>query len=923
MSVVFSDFSARWYIDGTLPSDTTVIPVGKGTVRAKYAGYPETPTPAYRPFPAAYTTLLTSTSPGTGVWASDVTSPVTDPAALPSVGAGPFYAYFVYNGGHRVGVPVGQYPFPYYGRHTIGRPLGAPKEIYLDQEWQLLDDLGVTSLDQEWILGENILYETTLNQQWALGRAYAESEINFKWAVIGSQLLHEFLTLLNNLRATVGVEPVSLYSGGSVDIAQRHSENMRATGLLEHEHPSFPVGWRTIPERFSRMLEFPPEGNENLGLAINPDGVLMAAYDWYDLWVNSPGHYANMVQDFGINSEVYMLFGVEPFGVYEGYDSTGLETFAATLNLFDVSLGSDLVNTQRELRMQWSTYGATIETHTLQWSTFAYSKVTSSHSGVYSLRVAAQDSAPYGVGVAYQHIAPVFYTVQARHTAAYEPTVPVKTQREGSYDIVEFARVATDHTSSWSSALQVAHVALYNDNAAIRKGHTADYSDSSVIRKQFAAEYGPVPLVRSQLSTPYADTLVARRAHTASYDALPRVILAHTIFYGDQIKVLSSHEGKYDLSTYNRVRKAHSGYYTINRGVADVITPTATVTVAGVEIDFISVEVGIDDGDAVWSGSIEVSSPGQYAAIELEDEVALVLSGVPYNLFVDAKSIDRDSPTGAAMKISCLSPAALQDEPYATPIEHTQATSVQAKDLVESLLGQTVDWGIVDWTILPYRFAVKDQTPLAAARLVAEAAGGVLESLPDGTLRARYRFPVSVPEFATTNPDITLSDLEDNLSSREKRYRTDVFDSFRLREGKGILADSLEWEPDDSGNEGTLRAYLTPWRQTAYVEHTDDVALPLSLVGVVARTEEETLEIINGEGSLRYPAVSIESYVWESDSLGTLFVEPRTQQVTVSDPSVNWGYGLVTVTYTVETLNYRTQIPVGSSVQFLIVDRGV
>lgn len=120
---------------------------------------------------------------------------------------------------------------------------------------------------------------------------------------------------------------------------------------------------------------------------------------------------------------------------------------------------------------------------------------------------------------------------------------------------------------------------------------------------------------------------------------------------------------------------------------------------------------------------------------------------------------------------------------------------------------------------------------------------------------------------------------------------------------------------------GTLKAYVMPWRPVE-VKHTGGAVVFLGPQVLETRTETALVEIVDGKASLQYPAVSITWVVWKSDPLGTLSVDPRTMEVTASDKTTNYGYGLAEITYVVECYTYRVQFPVGNVAQFILIDRG-
>ena len=806
----------------------------------------------------------------------------------------------------------------------VGAPAQAALVWGLDQEWEYGEGFSVWALDAEWSTALRDAYSRDLDSSWALGNELHERSLDTHYATAGSVLLDAFLTQINDARALAGVAPVSLYRYPSVDIATRHSVNVRAYDVYEHESPLLPIGWQTTSQRMAR-LSVPTQAHaENLAVAEAPAGVEIQAAVWFNAWLNSPPHYANMVTDFGDNRDVRLLLGVEFFAeLTAAPHAQGNYTQFATLNLVDLSSKDTFVEEQRQLGMQWGLQGSYIEALGMSWSTYAYSHVAARHDSTYALRVTSSLSTPYGVFAAAQHSVPLYYTVSRHHATAYAATLPAAARHYGTYDIAEYARVRASHTEEWRIRVAAISDTTYAGSLVPRVWHATEYHDAPRVRNALYTAYDSLPRVRRYHDSTYDPAYVARASHADLYSLLPRALASHRVLYGDQIPVSAGLDTRYNLSLRNPVVAQSLTFYAIISEAATVFSQQCLVYVRGREIDCNSFSVRMDEGDASWSMDIDIADVAQYANIRREDAVTIDYCGETFVGFVDSKSIARDDPANVTMSITCRSPIARYDAPYAELVNYTVTAPTEARAVVEELLGSAVDWRIVNWLIPPYRFAATQQSPLAIAKMLVEVAGGVIESNPDGSLYVRYWYPVSAPAFSTTAPGLVLTDIEDNVSQRDRRYKAEVFNSFRVREDNSLMSDRIEWVPDDNdGLNGTLRVYLEPWRTTAELRHTDDITYPLLPLGVRAREEEDVVEFLDGEGKLQNPATAIVSYRWESESLGAISLDLRTSTVRAADTSVNYGYGVATIKYVVETLDYRAQIPADSPIQYIVVDKG-
>ena len=790
-------------------------------------------------------------------------------------------------------------------------------------EWSLDNSYALVYPIPEGVLDQQYSLLTLQQAEWCLDQEYGQGvenptqfAVDFKWAVAGSGLLHEFKALLNNLRQSMGLLPVNVYEGVGPDIAQRHSLHMRQTGIYAHESEGFPAGWRYVPERGSRLHEPVSAVLENLVAPWGPYGVLSTALDIYTAWYNSPPHYANMTADISAgNPNLRFLLGVEYFieelnGV-PAHKWQNNHFSAFTLKIVDLGSGRDLMPVQANIDMAYSVLTPVVERLGMEWATRTYIKVLAGHGSAYSLIVSADHEQNSSVRVGASHAFTTYYTVHASHDLWYEDTEDIGVGFVDYYDIHQYASVVAPHDTSWS--------------LRITKTHQLDLYDSPYVRSAHNMVYDQLNVVIAGHIIRYENSSATVAAHAASYNIIANVFKGHLAGYGDQVPVLVGHEDIYELLLREPVSVRHEAFYSLADDTAVLIAACGcVVSVEGKAIDYSTVNISADEGDASWVMEVYVDLIEDFTDIEKGDSVVIGLYGVDYVGFVDTKNIERSSSTDVSMSITCVSPVSREDAPYAKTRDYLYVNPINAHAAVEDILGQTVDWQILDWVIPPYRFAARGVTPLDAAKIIAKAAGGVVESAPDGSVYVRYLFPVSVPDMATAVPDFVFTDLDDHLTSVDKGPYAEIFNKYRIRGDRGFIADKLEFVPDEgSDDSGVIRAYVEPWRPSLMqVKHTDGSMVSLMPLGVSSREEEEVVEIREGEGSLSFPGVAILSHEWLSVPMGSLYLEPRTTSIKVPGTDVNWGYGLVRIKYRVDSLNYKVQFPIGNIVQFILLDTG-
>lgn len=801
------------------------------------------------------------------------------------------------------------------------------------QEYALVFPIPEWNLDQEWEQQALVLIEWDLSQQWVNGAM--DWQVDMFYAVSGSEILHQFKLNLNTLRDSLGLPPYEICIRAVPDIAQQHCIHQRALERMSHDSLLYPIGWQTMAER-GAQLGYSYRLSENLAALVTERRTTdtVTGYDVYEAWLNSPPHYANMVYDYGPDAILEFQLGAEFYlenlNVEDLYSLEANEYYwysIYTLNLIDFNYlsGGEKVAAEFLLNSQYELQTPTRENLDMFWDTRAYSSLRKRFTTPYAMRVAASHTSMYGTYITVAHTARMQYSVQVAMTNPYGATTFVDAAHTATYNIEQYAKVTAEHSAKWSIAHTFKHTVEYDDAAWVRASHVATYEDKPSVVRSHTASYDETVMVRAYSRYPYSDSATVHRQHTSPYALVGYVIKGHTAHYADQVPVTTSHSSLYELLTYDPVIKSHRSSYSILSGDAVSVEASYSVAINGFEIDCKSIRLDMDEGEPYWTGSIGVSDPEIFAAISRGDTVSIDFYGEVFNLIVDSKTIRRDSPVDVELTVTALSPVALLDEPYVEPIDRTQVTAVMARDLVQDLLGQSVTWEVHNWVVMPYRFAVTQRSPLAAARMVIEAVGGVLRSNPDGTLVASYKFPVTIPDYEATLPVFSVSDIENNLNYNGRIQNMEVFNEFRVRDGQDYQSDYFEWKQDEGSiDSGILRAYVLPWRPaTVETQHTSTGAVNMIYLGIESRTETQEVEIVNGSAQLTWPAVSISAVEWLSDPLGDIYLESRTKEIKVPDTDTNWGYGLARITYTVECLKYSVQSPVGSSVQFILVDRGM
>lgn len=334
----------------------------------------------------------------------------------------------------------------------------------------------------------------------------------------------------------------------------------------------------------------------------------------------------------------------------------------------------------------------------------------------------------------------------------------------------------------------------------------------------------------------------------------------------------------------------------------------------------------MDETDYIWQCEIDINDIECYERLSIQDRFTVHLGGESYSLIVDSKNRSRSRSSTSddvalSMQIKGVSPIALLGSPYASVISNTFSTARTARSIVEELLGETVTWEIIDWIIPPYRMSFEKVTPVEAAKMVTDAAGALIESDRDGSIRVRYKYPVSTELYDSVESVQIFTDTEHIYSSVDGDVYVTVLNKYRVRESSGTFGDTIEWIPDEVLPDiGIAKVFPSPFRDSFTLTNNLQSAVIMEDLGFVVDTiVDEDIEFIDGVANIKYPIISMTSISWYTDSLGSVAYTPRSRSLS-AQIGINFGYALACISYTTESRQYRISASCGTKVQLLVTD---
>jgi hypothetical protein len=442
------------------------------------------------------------------------------------------------------------------------------------------------------------------------------------------------------------------------------------------------------------------------------------------------------------------------------------------------------------------------------------------------------------------------------------------------------------------------------------------YGDMRQHRLQVRWPSGDARQYKIQTRWLYAEKALIRKQQRWPYASLTQIKRICRLPYWITEAVATRNQLDYAITDVNPARSRLSvGWSLLDDLRFQAVVNTPELVWNGRTIRILQATLSCDEDSPVWMAQIEIAALADFAAMAITDAFSLTLGLETFAFVIDGKTLSRQENAEQHYQITGVSPLALLDAPFAGTTSFYQDEAISANVAVEQLIGP-VDWQLPDWTIPAGRLLLDGVTPLAGARTIVAAIGGLVESHPDGSVICRRRHPVSVPDYDTAIVVHSLFDSE-VISSRAQIAPAKGFDRVTIANqdsGSSNASDRIEFVVNaEDSHQGLVRAYLATTRPVllTHTGHPDTVIMEL---GSTVRTETEIVEFIDGRASSKYPVTSITSALWQHSDLG--IVTTNQQSLSVD----NSGYSLLKLTYTTTSLNWQVSLINDEEVQFVLVD---
>jgi len=443
----------------------------------------------------------------------------------------------------------------------------------------------------------------------------------------------------------------------------------------------------------------------------------------------------------------------------------------------------------------------------------------------------------------------------------------------------------------------------YNTDIRIISAFDIAYSSLNTIRNTFDIAY----LGERLIST-----------FDIVYESVDTIRNTFDIAYSLTNTIRNTFDISYSISGTNRLAFAFDIQYAYIDSNVTIIDSVPVLLVNGVAIELIDVELAMDEGGYVWEATCTFAYPQDYVNFKVNDSVVIIFLGETYNLIVDSKAIDRSDPSSVKVTLYGVSPAIQYNTPRVKAISKTWTDPVLASAIATELI-PIINWEILDWVVPANAFGLQNTSPIDGVKNLSEAAGGLVESLPDGSIHVRYKHVVSVPDYDSVTAFSSISDNVDNFSYSEK-YTPNKLANLLLITDKAAdtTKDRVEFIPSEGDpTQGTLKVYPGVWRETLSIIPTAAI-ISTSYLGVVTRSETELIEFVDAKSSLNYPVVDITVIDWKDVNLGS--INFNFYESAVSSTISTFAYSLANVTYETMSHDYYVVGVPNTSVQFVVED---
>lgn len=328
--------------------------------------------------------------------------------------------------------------------------------------------------------------------------------------------------------------------------------------------------------------------------------------------------------------------------------------------------------------------------------------------------------------------------------------------------------------------------------------------------------------------------------------------------------VLGSVSQPYQLEDNNPVL----GFVSQSYGLYDAIEPvdlegSVTWVSPDDQVETLTcITVSLSYSTSQYCGTMNITTSNYNAWLNMNilDPIIFTYGGTSYHFLVK-KLIEMESgSTQFTYGIEAKSRAILLDFPYAKQIADDSLLPGNASELVVALAaleGESISWNLdVDPYLTENEVSLAGDSPKDAIRNIANAYGGYIKSMPDGSISVEKSFLYDTDKYY--EPDVSIATVISSGTdvAQYQSYTDDRegYNKFSLDSSETSTGYTLE-STEVSSTKKHVKAYKVPWDSaTVDLITSESTNISINFLGEVEELiTEERIEIVEGSGSVSKP----------------------------------------------------------------------
>ena len=455
--------------------------------------------------------------------------------------------------------------------------------------------------------------------------------------------------------------------------------------------------------------------------------------------------------------------------------------------------------------------------------------------------------------------------------------------------IVVPTEIVARHDTITKSARQAAIIARHD--IVTGSMQTVRHDSLSVLLSDLSTRHDMINVLANYKEIVARHDVVTRSMQATHHDSISMLLVDLTARHDIVTSVITNLETRHDsisrLNKYKNLDTWHDVVTTVKSFNANVISIADRYLMHNNIRYEISDYSLVDDNDSYGvTGSCQVADVNILKNLREGDEVSLFVMSQEWKLIASSISKEK-TPRNVTVNIELINKLALKSNEYIARKISYSNTEKTAKEIAEDILGETIEWNIINWLVKEKLLVVLDTSPLDAVRELISAVKGCIGVNPDGTIFVNYRLSdVKSSDWDKKTPDIELSEENNLLSVQTVFEPTERFGRVEVYE-----ADSIDrnWQIS-SELIGSFAAIITirtnPWLPPEKIDlyHTGSINVSIDKLFEVFETIEEELEFKGGAASASQPIYEILNVSWRYVNLGELYHKIDEKELIADDP---------------------------------------